>query len=103
MAIGQLELAFRVAAGLFVILAPTALFLGLWKGLMRLRDENLIERVRRMEGRGSPSPATAAVTGSAASALDRDEEPHVVCESCGTPNAAGMQICRECLGTLPDE
>ena len=36
MALGQLELAARVLAGLFVIVAPTLLFLGLWHGLQSM-------------------------------------------------------------------
>lgn len=103
MAIGQIELAFRVAVGSFVILAPTLLFLGLWKGLMRLRDEALIERVRRMEGHGSPSPATSPVTASAAGAIDENQQTGVDCEACGASNLGGMRYCRECFGTLPDE
>ena len=103
MAIGQIELAFRVAAGLFVIVAPTLLFLGLWKGLMRLRDDDLVERMRRMEGRASPSPPTSGVVASAVSALGENGRPTVVCDSCGTQNRAGMDYCGECLAALADE
>lgn len=101
MAPGELELALRVAAGLFVVVAPTLLFLGLWRGLMRLRDEDLIERMRRMEGTASPSPPTSGVV--SAVLPDESDRPAVVCEACGTPNPAGMTYCHECLGTLSEE
>lgn len=101
MAIGQLELALRVAAGLFVVVAPTLLFLGLWNGLMRLRDENLIAQVRRMEGQGSTSPAASGRSASPVVASGAGET--VVCDACGTPNLEGMRYCQECLGSLSSE
>lgn len=103
MAVEQFELALRVAAGLFVIVAPTLLFLGLWKGLTYLRDDDLIEQVRRMEGHVSTSPPASGVSASTVSAIDEDGQATVVCDSCGTPNLARMSYCRDCLGTLPEE
>lgn len=100
MAIEQLELAFRVAVGLFVVVAPTLLFLGLWRGLMYLRDDELIERVCGREGRASPSSPRSLFTGGLSSAADR--ESPVVCEACGAPNGSGVEFCRECLSSLPE-
>ena len=103
MALGQLELALRVAAGLFVVVAPTLLFLGLWNGLMRLRDDDLVERVRRMEGRVSTSPPPSGVAASAVAAVDETGRSTVVCDSCGTENLAGMTYCQGCLERSPGE
>ncbi|SFR85910.1 hypothetical protein SAMN05216559_0150 [Halomicrobium zhouii] len=104
MAIGQFELAFRVLAGLFVVVAPTLLFLGLWKGLTYLRDDELIERARRMDGRSSPSPDPTGISAFPSSAFDASEGVEVVvCDACGTANRAGVTFCRECFGRLPDD
>ena len=104
MVLGQVELALRVAAGLFVVVAPTLLFLGLWNGLMRLRDDDLVERVRRMDGRENTSPPTSGVAASAVAAIgDEDGSETAVCDSCGTANVAGMDYCHECLGSLAGE
>jgi len=107
MAIGQFELAVRVLMGLFVVVAPTLLFLGLWKGLTYLRDDELIERARRMEGRSSPSPDPTGISAFPASAFDGNEgeeaQETVVCDACGTANRAGVRFCRECFGRLPDD
>ena len=46
MAVGEVVLAARVAAGLFVIVAPTLLFLALWRGLQALNDDDLVQRVQ---------------------------------------------------------
>lgn len=92
--IGQVELALRVAAGLFVIVAPTLLFLGLWRGLERLQDDELVERVRAGEFDSSPS------NGMTPSLLPGDDADRRACDSCGTPNLGDATYCQECLGKL---
>mgnify|MGYP000173940181 CR=1 FL=1 len=91
--IGQVELALRVAAGLFVIVAPTLLFLGLWRGLELLQDDDLVERVRDGEF-DSPS------TGMTPSVFPDSGGDTRTCQSCGTPNLADARFCQECLGKL---
>lgn len=93
MALGQLELAARVLAGLFVIVTPTLLFLGLWRGLQSMQDDALVRRVReRAEASDetglslspSPSPSSSVVT----------------CPTCGAGNRDGTAYCRQCLSRL---
>ena len=88
-----LELAARVLAGLFVIVAPTLLFLGLWNGLQSMRDGALVQRVtQRTEGdemRGlslSPTPS--------------HDSPAVTCSTCGAGNRDGVAYCQQCLSRL---
>ncbi|WP_254272761.1 DUF7577 domain-containing protein [Haloarcula marina] len=104
MALSQLELALRVALGLFVIVAPTLLFLALWRGLEAMRDDELIERAQqraqRMEGSGSEwrldaTAVTAAVTGD-----DPVPEGTVACPSCGVRNRSDVTYCQQCLNKL---
>jgi len=92
--IGQVELALRVAAGLFVVVAPTLLFLGLWRGLELLQDDALVERVRDGE---FDSPTTAPRP---SMFPDDDGGNPRTCQSCGTPNLGDARFCQECLGKL---
>jgi hypothetical protein len=94
------ELAFRVGTALFVIAAPTLLFLGLWRGLELLRDDEIIARARD-EGYVGSSPTPDAVVGSFVP--DAAAEATVSCEACGTSNVAETTYCQQCLGKLPDE
>jgi len=93
MALGQFELAARVFAGLFVIVTPTLLFLGLWHGLQSMQDDALVRRVtRRAEASDeaalslSPSPSP--------------DSPVVTCPNCGAGNRGGVAYCRQCLSSL---
>jgi hypothetical protein len=109
-------LALRVAVALFVIVTPTILFLLLWRGLMRLRDGELVRSVEeRMDGPAAPafeergpSPAMGEPNSSPASGGSSPgpvrPSPHgeaVVCDRCGGENAARYDYCRECLAPLP--
>jgi len=47
-----MDVPFRLAIALFVIFAPTVLFLGLWHGLMSLRDDDLAGEVTARQLRG---------------------------------------------------
>ncbi|GCF13699.1 hypothetical protein Harman_16340 [Haloarcula mannanilytica] len=106
MAIGQLELAFRVVVTLFAIAAPTLLFLGLWRGLDAMRDDELIERARQRAEATDQSPTEAdwpldPLPDSGQSPLTADDSgPVVTCETCGTPNMQDATYCQECLSEL---
>ena len=41
---------FRLLVAAFVCVAPTALFLGLWHGLQRMQNGELVERVATNQG-----------------------------------------------------
>lgn len=86
----------RLAVALFVVIAPTLLFLGLVRLLERMRDDDLIyrllteEELRRVERSHSLASFVEEVTGAGA------PTGTARCPSCGTINAAGMQTCHEC-------
>lgn len=105
----MVDVVFRLAVYAVLAVAPTLLFLALWRGLMYLRDDELVERVfeeREAEmaevsggadgglgahllcGRLAPVPASDGESGVAA------------CRACGAANMAGATFCRECLGRL---
>jgi len=102
MPLGQVELAFRVLTGLFVIVVPTLLFLGLWRALEAMRDDELIEQVQQraetMERSPSGSLSAAPSPGRDASAPTHSSL--VRCGACGTPNMRDATYCQECLSEL---
>jgi hypothetical protein len=95
--VGQLELAARVAMGLFVIVAPTLLFLGLWRGLEAMKDEELIERARKQQSVSS-SPTSSLTP----SIFPDSGAETTTCDNCGTPNVADATYCQQCLSKLSD-
>jgi hypothetical protein len=96
MAVGQLELAARVAAGMFVIVAPTLLFLALWRGLQAMRDDELVRRVQeRAEG--------ADEMGVSFNVVPQPDSSTVACPNCGTGNRSGVAYCKQCLSPLPGD
>jgi len=105
MSLGQVELALRVIAGLFVIVAPTLLFLGLWRGLEAMRDDELIQQAHQRAEMGDQSPAGAdwpvdGLTDDEASPLSETNMSVVTCGTCGTPNMQDASYCQECLTEL---
>jgi hypothetical protein len=97
-----MELVFRLLVALFVITAPTVLYLGLLRGLERLRDDALL--LRLAESDDAPRDVSTA----AARALDRPQirggesrrDDAVACSSCGESNMVGARYCRGCLANL---
>jgi len=104
MAIGQLQLALRVAAGLFVVVAPTLMFLALWRGLEAMRDDELIQRARRRaEADRSDSEwqvDTASLTDLAPSGDPAMAQRTTTCRSCGAENQTDVTYCRQCLDSI---
>lgn len=104
MPLGQVELALRVIAGLFVIVAPTLLFLGLWRGLEAMRDDELIQQVHQRSEMRDQSPTgpdwPADVLTEEASPLSETGLSAVTCDTCGTPNMEDASYCQECLTEL---
>lgn len=93
MALGQLELAARVLAGLFVIVTPTLLFLGLWHGLQSMQDDTLVQRVRQ---RTEATQESGLLLGPTAPT----DSPVVTCPACGAGNRDGVAYCRQCRSPL---
>ncbi|SEO68015.1 hypothetical protein SAMN04487948_104143 [Halogranum amylolyticum] len=97
-----MELAFRLLVAAFVIVAPSALFVGLWHGLHALRDDRLVARMeehaRESERRSTLTPASLLSPTGGESPTAR---PSLVdCGSCGTPNPDDVTFCHECLSKL---
>ena len=95
-----LELGFRLAVAIFVILAPTAMFLGFWRLLMRMRDGELVQRVTaddRVTGEWSNGkfvrPAVVRMLQPAGNSGNR-------CPNCGTSNPETASHCGSCLNRL---
>ena len=86
MPLGQFELAARVLAGLFVVVAPTLLFLALWRGLQSMRDDVLVQRVRERAEASTPTAGSSPTP--------------VTCPTCGAGNRAEVAYCRQCLSPL---
>ncbi|WP_101294787.1 DUF7577 domain-containing protein [Halegenticoccus soli] len=95
-----MELVFRLAVAAFVIVAPSALFLGLWRGLHALRDDRLIERMAAETGTRPadlvPNPARLLPDG--------ERGPNgtdlAICAACGAPNPADVTFCHDCLSRV---
>jgi len=107
MPLGQVELALRVIAGLFVIVAPTLLFLGLWRGLEAMRDDELIQQAHQRAEMRDRSPTDAdwpvdVLADETVSPLSETNLSVVTCGTCGTPNMQNATYCQECLTELDD-
>ncbi|KTG08504.1 hypothetical protein AUR64_17645 [Haloprofundus marisrubri] len=92
-----MELLFRLLVAGFVIVAPSALFLGLWHGLHKLRDDRLIERMLDETddefGHRSRFMLTPTAQRSRRSSA-------IACRACGTPNPRNVRFCHDCLSKL---
>ncbi|WP_135824481.1 zinc ribbon domain-containing protein [Halorussus ruber] len=106
-----MNLALRLLVACFVIASPTLLFLGLMRGLEKLRDDALLMRLAESD------EAPRDVSSAAAEALDKgpiradgrgspaagDSVPTAdsyVCSTCGASNMTGARYCQNCLGEL---
>lgn len=106
-----MSLVLRLLVACFVITMPTVLFLGLVRGLEKLRDDALLIRLAESDD------ATQDVSNAAAEALDKGSirtdgtgssaagEPapaadSFVCSTCGESNITGARYCQDCLNEL---
>ncbi|EJN59203.1 zinc ribbon domain-containing protein [Halogranum rubrum] len=96
-----MELAFRLLVAVFVVVAPSLLFVGLWRGLHALRDDHLVARMedhaRTDDQRRSPALPFVPPTGKRETTT---RVSVVACGTCGTPNPDGVTFCHECLTRL---
>jgi hypothetical protein len=103
MAVSDAELAFRLAVGLFCIVMPSVLFVALNRFLMRLRDDDLVNRALDRVGEqsgGRQSPAAVLTGGMLESDGRSPVEQTVRCGSCGAPNPQFSSYCGSCLERL---
>ncbi|MEF8852514.1 MAG: zinc ribbon domain-containing protein [Haloarculaceae archaeon] len=89
---GALELAVRLSVATAVVVGPTLLFLGLWRFLVWLRDDELVEALARRGVVEAPDPSPVDVLAGASGGSE--------CGNCGTVNVRGATVCRECLSRL---
>jgi len=92
--VGGLELAFRLGVAGVVVVGPTLLYLGLWRFLVWLRDDELIEVLAERGVIEDPQPSAADVLAGAGGSGGP------TCEHCGTTNLPGAPVCRSCLCDL---
>jgi hypothetical protein len=98
--LSTLELTFRLAVAVFVVAAPSALFVGFYRLLVRMRDDDLVTRVLAHvdeTGHRKQSPA-AVLTGGALDAGPGSAT--VACDACGSPNPPFADYCGACLSSL---
>ncbi|WP_435174910.1 zinc ribbon domain-containing protein [Halorussus sp. AFM4] len=111
-----MNVALRLLIACFVIAAPTVLFLGLMRGLEKMRDDALLLALAerddaprdvsnaaaealdrgpiRADGRGADA-ADDAASATPGPALDA-----FTCSTCGASNMSGAKYCGQCLGEL---
>lgn len=91
-------------------LTPSVLFLGFWRGLMALRDDELINQLHHLLA-GEPTPARTTEEGpipptdlqdfDTLVADYRNRRQYVVqCDGCKTLNAVAADRCQVCGATL---
>ncbi|RDI72686.1 hypothetical protein [Halopelagius longus] len=97
----DVEVAVRLLVAAFCVVAPSVLFVGLVRGLDKLRDDRLVEQVlERMDDDDATAPTyRRAPFTSAVSDGGRAAET-VACGVCGAPNPAYASYCGTCLSAL---
>ena len=103
----NVEIVFRLVVAGVLVVAPTMLFLGLWRGLMALRNDNLVNRTLNGEfGRFSDGPVperffrTAVGGGPATDSVASNDLGTVRCPKCGQTNPRYADYCGDCLDSL---
>ncbi|PCR89914.1 DUF7577 domain-containing protein [Natrinema ejinorense] len=99
---GSYELLGRLAVAGFVMIAPTLCFLGLVRGLERLRDDDVINEWARAHGSNHDITDQDDVLAVLARGvgIEADDSSTVRCPACGTRNRAGVTFCHACQGRL---
>ncbi|MDF9747014.1 DUF7577 domain-containing protein [Natrinema salsiterrestre] len=99
---GPYETLGRLAVAAFVMIAPTLCFLGLIRGLERLRDDDLINEWARTRGADHDVTERDDVLAVVARGvgIQTDDSSTVRCPACGTRNRADVSFCHGCQGRL---
>lgn len=96
---GTLEFAGRLAVAAFVMIAPTLLFLGLMRGLEKLRDDAFIDRWMHEQGHETEDDVLTVLASGIG--IESETASSTRCPACGSSNASTARYCRECLARLP--
>lgn len=100
---GSYALLGRLTLAAFVMIAPTLCFLGLTRGLERLRDDDLINEWARTHGHAEHDVTDhddifAALANERG--VDAGDSSSVRCAVCGTRNQADVTYCHGCQHQL---
>lgn len=95
-----LEVAFRVAVAVFVIVAPTLMFLGFWRLLLRMRNGELVERVMSDERIDEQWSSGEFAQPSVLSMIHPSTSSGPGCPHCGASNLPEARYCASCLRRL---
>ncbi|WP_128476038.1 zinc ribbon domain-containing protein [Halorussus pelagicus] len=108
-----MDLALRLLMACFVIAAPTLLYLGLLRGLEKIRDATLLLALaerddvpREVSDRATRALDRGTVRADGRGSGDADAPDAVpapasfACSTCGASNMTGARYCRNCLGEL---
>ncbi|MFD1562466.1 zinc ribbon domain-containing protein [Haloarchaeobius amylolyticus] len=95
---GQYALVGRLAVAAAVMVAPTLCFLGLVRGLERLRDDDLINEWAQAHGHERDVTDNDDVLAALANGLNANagSASTVRCPACGTTNRVRMTYCHGC-------
>ncbi len=90
--VSDVELAYRLLVTGGTIVGPTILFLGLWRFLGWLRDDELVKLLadRGVVERPKLTPADVMDT------MPGDDGATTRCDTCGATNTTGAPVCRDC-------
>lgn len=96
-----MDVLFRLAVAVFCIVAPSLLFVGLCRGLDRLRDDPFVDQVlERVDETPAPGSGPAAVLTGGSFAPSKNRATMTACNDCGAPNPAYVSYCGACLEKL---
>lgn len=112
--LGPLAVAWRLAVTLFVVVTPTLLFLGLLRGLERLRDDRVIEgyvdsgdldvddtdELIEALTEGTPVHADTVTEERETSPSHPPAGPTVRCPHCDAVNREDVTYCQQCLESV---
>lgn len=96
---GTLPILGRIAVAVFVMITPTLLFLGLVRGLERLRDDAFIDRWLQEQGHEIEDDVLSVLASGIG--IEAESSSSNRCPACGVANAPEVRYCRNCLSRLP--
>jgi hypothetical protein len=97
-----MEAVLRLAFTIVLAILPSLLFLGLWRGLMALRDDELVKRLDAEhfpETTIAPRPTFLGKDIEAVLSI-RGPRGGSECPNCGAQTASGMDYCEQCLSKV---